>query len=388
MDATGLRLTFRMLLLTDVDEAFAERWKELSDHALEPNPFHDPRFLLPSAQHREDARAIRLAVVEDERQLLAVLAFTLRKGFARMPVRMVSTLGPFMMQVGDLRHPLVSPTNPSQTWGALLRGLRSARLPGLLELANFPGGGPLADSLFTALGELGLPHRERERDERAFAHRMPNAASETAPLFTTEHSSSNTRKHRARHLRALVGAVGSELGVEDQGSNPEAIERFLDLEAAGWKGDAGREGHALRSTGHDTWFAAVADAFRADDRLTVCTLTAGPRTIYLGVGFRVGDGAFSALDTYDERLAPYSAGTFGRIAEWKHALSSPGVEFFDPNLSSVYRDSTRLYPHRRPHVTLLIATGGPLARLLFHSGPLARRLRSRIRPASGRGSGE
>jgi hypothetical protein len=93
------------------------------------------------------------------------------------------------------------------------------------------------------------------------------------------------------------------------------------------------------------------------------------------VGFRSGDGIFGGLDAYDEQFAGSSAGTFGRIAEWRYAVSELGAKFFDPNLSSYYATSTRLYPDRRPHVTLLLAHGGLFARGALRAVPAARRAR-------------
>jgi CelD/BcsL family acetyltransferase involved in cellulose biosynthesis len=367
----------RILRLTEADVGLTEAWKQLSDDAVEPNPFHDPRFLLTSAEHRSDATSISLAVVEGEHRLQAVMAFTTRKGFARLPLSVRSTIGPFMLQLGDLRHPLVGAEDPVRAWHALLTGLRRSRGPGLLELANLPGDGPLAESLTEAIARLGMAVRERERDDRAcaFAHRL--SEKETQSLLSAEHSSAGTTKKRARHVRQLEAEVGP-LTVTALGADPSAIDRFLHLEAAGWKGDASQAGRALLLTGHDAWFRAVTAAFRADDRLVATALTAGENLLYLGIGLRAGAGVFSTLDAYDERYALYSAGAIGRIAECKSAITTPGVDYFDPNLSSVYRDSARLYPHSRPHVTLLIATGGPASRALLRGGPALRSLRQRL----------
>ncbi|NTV38903.1 MAG: GNAT family N-acetyltransferase, partial [Demequinaceae bacterium] len=241
--------------------------------------------------------------------------------------------------------------------------------------------GPLAEALTDALAQLGMPVLERRRDERAFARGVTGRADAKGPgdLFSLDHGSSKGERRRASLKRSLEKALGSELTVDDRGHDPAALEQFLDLEASGWKGDASRGGHALRITGDDAWFADVASAFRADGRLTVLTVTGGGVVVYMGVSLRVGDGMFGCLDAYDERFATYRVGSMGRIAGWRRALSHMQLRFFDPNLGSFYVDSTLLFPHRRPHVTLLVATGGVFSRTLVREIPRLRRLRGAIR---------
>lgn len=383
---------FRLLRLSDVDADLTEKWKRLADHAIEPNPYHDPRFLVTSARHRDDARALRIGVVEHGSDLRALLAFGIEPAVVGNRLRAMSTRGPFMQQVGDLRHPLLARENAVQSWEYLLTGLHDSALPGFLQLENFPGDGPLSSSLYDAARNLRIPVVERERDSRALAHRTDDRLEFAAELcesprpdtasFVTDHSSSSARKRRATLVRRLEEFAGSPLRIEDRASDPGAIEHFLDLEAAGWKGSEAANGRALRITENDRWFADVAAAFQADGKLAVLTLIGAGPEIYMSVNFKAGDGLFGCLDTYDERFAAFSPGALGRIAEWHRALAEPGVRFFDPNLSSVYAESTRLYPHRRPHVTLLLGTGGIAARTAVGSFPAVRRMRR----AAGRGA--
>jgi hypothetical protein len=371
-------LSFRMLPLIEVDGDLIEKWKQLADAAVEPNPYHDPRFLIASARQRADAGGLQLALVEGAADLLGVLAFSVTNAFSRTTVRALSSRGPFMDQIGDIRHPLISPSAPIETWMCLLGGLRGSNLPGMLLLENFPGDGPLASSLDEAVARLGIPVLERARDERAVALRVGLDAESTS-LFDPAHSSAGSRKQRARALASLEQAVGGGVRMEDRSSDPTAIDEFLDLEAGGWKGDPNRGGRALRLVGHDLWFSAVASAFREDGKLVVLALTDDRAdTIYMSVSFRAGAGVVGCLDTFDERFAEFSAGTLGRTAEWKYALSELGAEFFDPNLSSFYTDSTRLYPERRPHVTLLLGHGGMLARATVRAIPRLVRARAAL----------
>ncbi len=44
-------MTARVVPLADVDAALTERWRELSQVAVESNPFGEPDFVLPAARH-------------------------------------------------------------------------------------------------------------------------------------------------------------------------------------------------------------------------------------------------------------------------------------------------------------------------------------------------
>jgi hypothetical protein len=383
MRENGAQPEFRVVEPADVDDVFVAKWKALSDSAIEPNPYHDPRFVLPSVRLREEARCLRLAVVEDADRLRAAMVFTVNKLVPRAPIMAVTTGGPFMAHVSEMVcHPLVGPIDPVETWTCLLRGLGRAHLPGLLVLKNFPATGALRHSLLSAAGVLSLPLLARNPGQRAFARTVAGDSLSSAhpedPIpvtITVPHGSSSSERHRARQRRAIENATGGPLTIEDRGHLDETASHYLDLELAGWKGDPARGGRALRLSGHDDWFLSVASAFRADHRLSVEVLTGGQETVYMGVNIRAGNGMFGFVDTYNELFARNGAGTLGRIASVHHALGRRDVTFFDPNVDARYPEVTRVFPHRQPHETIVLGLGGLRSRAFIAGVPVGEGLR-------------
>jgi hypothetical protein len=384
----------RVVSLVGIDASDVDRWTDLRSRAITPYPFVDPRLLLPAARHREDAKSMQLLFLEDGGDLLLVMPFAVRRDLGGLPVKVLSSKEPFLALESGWHYPLVDRERAVEALENLFAQMTTRRFPGLLDLTEFPGDGPLAEALLQAAAHRNSPVLERQRLEFAFAEQLADQDNDTPasstdpsanPSFVVKHSASTTRK-RARQVRALERMVGGPLRLDDLRDDPDALEQFFTLQAAGWKGDPSRGGQGLRVTGYDQWFREVSQNYRADGDLRVYALTGGGQLIYMFVSLRVAQGIFGYADAYDERFAAHSAGALGRIAGLNRTLAEPGVEFFDPNMSAHYRESTRLYPQRRTHVRVLLAPGGFAARAAVRTLPAARLLRAKLRGAMDDGS--
>lgn len=330
---------------------------------------------------------MQLLFLEDGEDLLLMMPFAVRRDLGGLPVKVLSSRDPFLVLESGWQYPLVDRERAVEALENLFAQIRTQRLPGLLDFSEFPGDGPLAEALLQAAANRRSPVLERQRLEFAFAGRLADQDSDTPsyssdpstpPSFIVKHSSSATRK-RARQVRALEQMLGGPLRLDDLSDDPAALEQFFTLQAAGWKGDPSRGGHGLRVTSFDQWFREVASNYRADGDLRVYALTGGGQLVYMCVNLRVAQGIFGYADAYDERFAAHSPGALGRIAALNRTLAEPGIEFFDPNMSAHYVESTRLYPQRRPHVRVLLAPGGLAARAAVRILPTARLIRERVR---------
>jgi hypothetical protein len=371
---------FRIESPAHLDPEFVRKWKSLADRAVEPNPYLDPRFLLPSLARLDGIDDLRLAIVDDVDEVHAVLAFTVERSSAG---DRLSTYGEFMREnFGLLQHPLISSDAPARTWDLLLTGLREAAPAGILHLGMMPTGGILARSFADATMSLGMPFVTVDRGSRAVAAPRsipdsPNDAESTlAADYRIDGGSSNARKR----VRTLQNRLGHELHVIDVTAEPWAIERFLELQASGWKGDPTRGGTIQR---HEGWFREVMEEFHHDDRLVVFALVGGDEIVYMDVTFRSGDGLVSFLHAFDERFATLSPGTLGCNAVWRFALRTGRARSFDPNLRPRYVENARLYPDQIEYHAVLLAFGGPWSRAVVRAQPVARRLRSRLRSLTG-----
>ncbi len=361
----------RIVALDTVGTLDLQRWRELAQRAIEPNAFLDPRFLVPDGVPQNDMRQKRFLFVEDGDRLLAVMGFeeTTRRVF-RIPMR-VQTFASW--DYSTRRYPLVDPDRPVEALKVLLRPPRNLRLPRVLDWEFFPGSGPLHEAFVGAAEALNVPVQEGECFEYAYflsGHQLESPARQPADRPSTarparievEHLSSRERQRVGRRFRELQHELG-EVEISDRGNDPEAITEFLDLQAAGWKGDAARGGNAFRISDDEAWFIKLTDAFRADGDLSVFTLSTATTTIYMSVALHAGDGLFGAMDAYNEEFSRFTAGVVGRLARLEYAATELRAQFFDPNMRPSYVESTKLYPDRRRYTRYIVFSRVPFARL-------------------------
>ena len=366
----------RTLRIEDVTPAEEARWRDLAARAIEPSPFLDPSFLLTATRWFPSAAGIRLVVVEDADGMLALLPLSVEPRLQGLPLSYATTAGPFLSRRAPLCAPLVDRDHAVDAFTTLLQHLaeRRAGLPGLVELTLLPGAGPLYDAVGAAARATRTPVLERYRFERAAMRPVPGGTTWRADL------SPSRRKKLGRLARNLERELGAPLVGEDRGADPAALEEFLELEAAGWKGTTDRGG-ALRVTPNGAeWFTQVADGFRERGLLRLFTLSAGGRTLFMSVSLVCGKGVFSLMDTYDEELARLSPGVVGRAAEVDHFLADPAaVELFDQCMHPKNVESSALYPQRRALVGLLLAPRGGVNRTLVRALPRATAVRALVR---------
>lgn len=387
----------RRIPLSQVTETDAQAWRRLADLAVEPNVYLDPRFLLP-ARARPESDGMQIVVVEEGGQWLAALAVTTKEVANGARMRAATTGGAFMTPHSDRHHPLVRQGDVVAALTALLRGMTSVGLPGLVQLQRFPAEGVLADALAEAVHRTPMLVHERRREVTAFALRAslpappddgPAAPGDldvrggfasppvTRPVLATDHMAADERRQIRRCARGLERATGGPLELHNRSADPTVDEEFLDLQVAGWKGDSSRGGAALRlNPQNERWFREVTSRFRRDGDLLVTQLAAGGQTLWIGYVLRSGGACFGLLDAYAQDHARYSPGSIGRTAEMTQVFSATDAPFFDPAFDARYATAARIFPDRRTQVDLLVATRGLTARTVLRAVPLARRLRA------------
>lgn len=376
--------------LAEVGPRDAEAWIALTSRAIDPHPFLDPRYLLPSVRHREQARDMGIVLVEDGADLLGVIGVTRESRIGGLPIATASTGGAFMTRWAGRHHPLVDENRAPEVIETLLTGMRGHPVPGLLELSRFPSEGPLADALRQAAAAARTPLLERVREQRVIArpwppieNSSPGDPSIEAITLALPHRSSSTMRKLRREARTLSSAAGAPLVVRDRSADPQASADFLDLEAAGWKGGADRGGEGFRRTGHADWFLEVTAAFRDSGLLAMHELSAGDETLHLAVNLRSPRAEFGFVDTFSPPYAQHRAGVIGRVAELNRILARPDTEYFDPCLAPQFAESEKLYPDARTQSNIVVAHGGASARAMLRALPIARSARDWLRSRRG-----
>ncbi|WP_169165198.1 GNAT family N-acetyltransferase [Cellulomonas taurus] len=369
-----------MIDLADLTADDLAAWQRLAARAVSPNAFLDPRFLHTVRSGFPESRDLRLVVADQGTEWQGVLAVTTKSMPHRLPGRTTTTGGDFMTSHADRHHPLLDRDRPAAALRALLTGLRSGGLPGLIQLQHLPEDGPVADAVAAvcAGARFGTVERRRAQAPIALRHTVlsRSPAVEPGPLpLLLGHLVPDDAKNVRRRLRGLVREVGAAPVVDLLSDDPALDDEFVALQQAGWKGQAADGGAALHlHPRRERWFREVVAAFRADGDLVGLRLRAGEHTLWIGYLLRSGDSYFGFLDAYAERFHRFSPGVLGRLAALTHVFTATDAPLFDPGFDERYTVGARLFPDRRPQVDLVVATGGLLPRAIVAGWPLGARV--------------
>jgi hypothetical protein len=386
--ATPVALASRVVRVASLTEEDAVAWSNLRDRALEPYPFLDPRMIMASRPHMPLLRDMQLVFVEDGSQLVAVLPYVVSRMDGRPHLPILCTRTEYLDDQGGWDHPLVDGNRAQEAIEGLFDGLKSLGLPRLIQFTSVPIGGAFERALVAAAARKRIRLLEREGNEFVYARRLDDVTDADAPAIGVSNTPSfelpqlSTRllKDLSRRADALNHHLGAPLRIYDRSSDPSAIFDFIELQAAGWKGDAARGGEGIRVRGDEAWFHDVTARYRADGDLVIFALVAGDTLLHMRVSTRIGGEVFGWFDAYDERFAEYRPGVLGRVASLGRILAVPGVQQFDPNFHpNTGPEPRKLFPLVRRRATILAANGGSIAPAYLAALPIARSVKRSIR---------
>jgi CelD/BcsL family acetyltransferase involved in cellulose biosynthesis len=292
------------LAASEIGAVEQSAWRELGDRAAEPNPFYEPEFMMP-AFRQLGLRGAGLRVVREGRDWVACWPVSVA------PMANASLVG--------LWHPYVllcTPLIRADRLEAGARGLLAARrggVPAVVAMRSAGGDGPVDRALTSAGADLGLRRAWERRLVRAAARPLDGAPRPRRPDLQ-------------RRRRRLQEALDGDLTIEDRAGSDDAVQEFLELEAAGWKG---RAGTALASCPNDrAFFIEMAAACAARGRLRLMAMRLGTRTVAMACELLDGDSIFGFKMAYDEQLRRFA----------------PGVQLLDALLERFHQDGRlRLY---------------------------------------------
>jgi hypothetical protein len=356
----------RLIPLSDLSAAERGAWDDLADRAAEPNPFFEADFVLPAARWR-DAGRTALLVVERNQAWLAC-----------MPVRLRGTSPLTSLQAWChaycfLGTPLVDRDSVPAGVGELVQAVRDHNRFLVLDLLALDG--PVGEAAEQALDEGGFRRVFERRFERGCVVRR--SSEQRLEL------SSKSRKGRRRQLRGLEAQLGGPVTLHDRSGSEAALEDFLRLEAAGWKGKAGT---ALASNpGDSAFFREIWAAFTQAGRFRMLELGTGtgpPVAMYCEILAR--DAAFGFKMAFDEDHRAWSPGVellYGALDDFYERRDE---RLFDSCAASDHALVNRLMADRRPLTTLVVGPPGPRSTLARGAALAASAVRKRGRAPAGR----
>jgi hypothetical protein len=362
----------------------------LCTRTIEPNVFFNPRFLAPAMPRLED-REVKLAVIRDgdeyRNRLRLLVPFSVERPAVPLGVPVMRTWSsPF----GPIGTPLVDHDDPigvvEDFFGMLSRP--HLKLPKVFVLPDMRLDGPLASVLAAVAETRGLTMVTTGKADRPVLE---------STLDGEAYLKTSLRAHHHREFRRLkrrLGDLGKLEHVVARGPDEirHAIESFLTLEAAGWKG---RERTAMAIDRYRAAFAREAVHRLAEhDMCRIHSLTLDGRTIACLVVFVEAGVAYTWKTAYDETLATYSPGTLLMIEVTKQHLDDPNVMMTDSCAVPDHPVMSRLWSERKPMGSLVIGLTPDADRLARQAASqlhlyretrnMARLLRNRMKSLLGR----
>lgn len=362
----------------------------LCTRTIEPNVFFNPRFLAPAMPRLED-REVKLAVIRDgdeyRNRLRLLVPFSVERPAVPLGVPVMRTWSsPF----GPIGTPLVDHDDPigvvEDFFGMLSRP--HLKLPKVFVLPDMRLDGPLASVLAAVAETRGLTMVTTGKADRPVLE---------STLDGEAYLKTSLRAHHHREFRRLkrrLGDLGKLEHIVARGPDEirHAIESFLTLEAAGWKG---RERTAMAIDRYRAAFAREAVHRLAEhDMCRIHSLTLDGRTIACLVVFVEAGVAYTWKTAYDETLATYSPGTLLMIEVTKQHLDDPNVMMTDSCAVPDHPVMSRLWSERKPMGSLVIGLTPDADRLARQAASqlhlyretrnMARLLRNRVKSLLGR----
>lgn len=308
-----------------------EHWTDLLARADAPNAFMDPELLRAAAlaDSQTEFRIVLAWSAIGERRLLGVWCFAI--GQARRSLLPCRVLVAPACPHGYLATPVLDRAELDHVLDAMLDAIAAdPHLPKIVTLDSMGHDGTTMAALSRVLAARGTHACE-------FAHyqRPKLVAGCDAKGYLQQAFSASSRK-KLRQQRRRLAEKGVLTSVVHR--NPPALQRavkdFLDLEAAGWKG---QRGTAINCNPREAEFASRTIATLAHQRQAeIYAIELDGRSIAMQIVLRAGRAAFTWKTTYDERFSDFSPGTLLLEDYTTALLADPDIEYVD---SCSYDDS-------------------------------------------------
>lgn len=353
LEAGGLPKAIKHMRIAQADSArlpLADEWRNLSDNAVEPNPFFDHWFLPAALEHLGKADCIRIAEYRVGDELCGIFPLAFASNYGRMPIRHLRNWTHYQCFMGT---PLVRKGHEVDFWRELLLELDEA--PWIKTFASFTAldnGGPMHMALVAAARSVNRPAPTVHRQLRAMLR-----SGVSFDDYLTQHIRPKKRKEwrRLGHRLAEMGTLAFDrLGPGHDIA--DWCETFLALEASGWKG---RTGAALKNMPEtEAFFRAAMAAAHANGSLDFQRLTLNDRPIAMLINFLTPPGSWSFKIAFDEALARFSPGVMIELRNLERVLADPELDWMDSCAVENHPMIDSLWAERREIVQVSVPLKG------------------------------
>ncbi len=334
------------ILSSDTASAYVGEWRQLAANCLEPNVFLEPGFALAAARHLAKGHPPHFILVWESaarRKLLGLCPVALPRPFlpfARFWTHAQAPLG----------TPLLDRDRGEEALAAIFGFLRwrEPKSAGLM-FPSLPRDGPTARLLIALAAAEGRPVHRFAVHRRAV---LTAAAGQDRGLEESFRSKRRKNLRGARRRLEAEGAVRFRLPSEPEELAIEA-ERFLALEAKGWKG---RRGTALLKSPAQANFAKdVVGALAGERKCRIARLDCAGRPVAMAIVLKSGDRAFFWKIAYDEAFAAFSPGVLLTLELSHTLLADRGVALVDSCATADHPMIDHLWRQRMTLADVLVA---------------------------------
>jgi len=341
--ARSIRAAPRSLFheFVDVNAVPVAAWEGLAARAVEPNVFYEPAWMRAVSAHAKDYRDAKVLLAWDgpaKKRLLGLMPVWTAWRALKLPLPALVAWQPY----APLRTPLLD------------REMTDAAAHGLIDAAIEAGAEALFLPLQTTDG-LALRALRRALKKRGLSCEMQNVR-ERARLNTTRDAdalllgSLGAKKmkelRRQRNRLADHGEVTFKV-FDKPAAVHAALERFLVLEASGWKGKRGTA--LVQNAGDAAFIRQAAKGLAARGQFEVLALNIGDRLAASCLVIRSGRQAYFFKLAHDESESKNSPGVQITLDLTKHLCADRTIEEVDstadsnhPMIDHIWRDRLAL----------------------------------------------
>ncbi|MEO5710357.1 MAG: GNAT family N-acetyltransferase [Nocardioidaceae bacterium] len=335
-----------MTALTHLSEKAVAEWQALSDQAVEANPFYEPGFVLPAAAALARPGVVQLVTIHQAGRLVAAFPATTGRWRQALPA-----LSSWRHKYCFLGTPLVHrDVDAGAVFTSLLHALPAATGRRTLILEQMGADGPLHRCLLEAATASGWTTALNRCEERAALRRRDDSA-------YLDHLSRKRTKEFGRLRRRLADEVGAAVAAVDVSDDRAAPDRFMRIEASGWKGL--RETAMASTVAEATMFRSICANFEARGQLQMLELSGGGHVMAALSSLQSGDGQFMFKIGFDEKFAHFSPGIL-LLIDNVDLFHAEGLDWIDSCAASDNPMINSLWPDRRTVSTLALTSPGLL----------------------------
>jgi len=368
-----MKLTVRLLQWGDLTPSRLSAWADLESRALDPNAYLSPYFVGPAQRYLSGHSDPIVMWIEQEgtasHELVGVGLFEVAQPMRRFPL---PHLRAFLTRHSYLSGLLLDSTVASEVieaWITYCRG-KAFHWHGI-DFGLWSADGKSEQLVRSIAPQYGMAWYEYERMSRAVLY--PQQAGES---YVESHLSANRRKDLRRCMRRLA-EIGPVTWTLHQGTafDEACVDRFLELEQAGWKGE---QGDALISDGrHEQFFREMVRGFAGAGRALFAELRVGERVVSSTNNFISGRAGFAFKIGWHRDFAKMSPGILNEVELIRQAPSLLGkLDFFDSGASQgSYIDE--LWGDRRQLSNAILSTTS-VGRTTLEALDLGRQLKRRL----------